>query len=249
MWQRLPAREKRRFLRHVRPYWDVHRHRLPSKRWRNSKRLHRIAEAPRPRRPALGFEAVGEQDSRELARAWQPTNSRRCSSTASSTAPAPTTTPRVARSAHALAVGAGPRGTRPARPRPAHRLPRRGDRRTGTAPRPTCSTSAPCCARTIGKQQPRRSCAATPSDWRITCQRPVGRHASGRNARRPPSHLGAAPLRRVNLVEHPALTEVRRAAPSASRRSPQSSPDSTSETARRTSRQPPDRAAGSNSSR
>jgi uncharacterized NAD(P)/FAD-binding protein YdhS len=29
LWQRLPAREKRRLLRHVRPYWDVHRHRLP----------------------------------------------------------------------------------------------------------------------------------------------------------------------------------------------------------------------------
>ena len=29
LWSRLPLREKRRFLRHVRPYWDVHRHRLP----------------------------------------------------------------------------------------------------------------------------------------------------------------------------------------------------------------------------
>jgi len=30
LWQRLPLREKRRILRHVRPYWDVHRHRLPA---------------------------------------------------------------------------------------------------------------------------------------------------------------------------------------------------------------------------
>ena len=30
LWQRLPAREKRRMLRHIRPYWDVHRHRVPS---------------------------------------------------------------------------------------------------------------------------------------------------------------------------------------------------------------------------
>lgn len=30
LWQRLPAREKRRMLRHIRPYWDIHRHRLPS---------------------------------------------------------------------------------------------------------------------------------------------------------------------------------------------------------------------------
>jgi uncharacterized NAD(P)/FAD-binding protein YdhS len=31
IWQRLPAREKRRLLRHIRPYWDIHRHRLPSR--------------------------------------------------------------------------------------------------------------------------------------------------------------------------------------------------------------------------
>ncbi len=30
VWQRLPAREKRRLLRHVRTYWDIHRHRVPS---------------------------------------------------------------------------------------------------------------------------------------------------------------------------------------------------------------------------
>jgi uncharacterized NAD(P)/FAD-binding protein YdhS len=29
LWQRLSTREKRRFLRHVRCYWDIHRHRLP----------------------------------------------------------------------------------------------------------------------------------------------------------------------------------------------------------------------------
>jgi len=29
LWQRLPEAERRRFLRHVRVYWDVHRHRLP----------------------------------------------------------------------------------------------------------------------------------------------------------------------------------------------------------------------------
>jgi uncharacterized NAD(P)/FAD-binding protein YdhS len=29
LWSRLPLREQRRFLRHVRAYWDVHRHRLP----------------------------------------------------------------------------------------------------------------------------------------------------------------------------------------------------------------------------
>jgi uncharacterized NAD(P)/FAD-binding protein YdhS len=29
IWQRLPLGEQVRFLRHVRPYWDAHRHRLP----------------------------------------------------------------------------------------------------------------------------------------------------------------------------------------------------------------------------
>ena len=29
LWQRLPPTERRRFLRHARAYWDIHRHRLP----------------------------------------------------------------------------------------------------------------------------------------------------------------------------------------------------------------------------
>ena len=29
LWQRLPVDEKRRLLRHVHPYWEVHRHRMP----------------------------------------------------------------------------------------------------------------------------------------------------------------------------------------------------------------------------
>jgi uncharacterized NAD(P)/FAD-binding protein YdhS len=28
LWQRLADRERQRFLRHLRPYWDIHRHRL-----------------------------------------------------------------------------------------------------------------------------------------------------------------------------------------------------------------------------
>jgi len=30
IWQRLPVKEKRKFLRHLRPYWEVHRHRAPA---------------------------------------------------------------------------------------------------------------------------------------------------------------------------------------------------------------------------
>jgi uncharacterized NAD(P)/FAD-binding protein YdhS len=29
LWSKLPVRERRRFLRHARAYWDIHRHRLP----------------------------------------------------------------------------------------------------------------------------------------------------------------------------------------------------------------------------
>jgi uncharacterized NAD(P)/FAD-binding protein YdhS len=61
LWQRLPAREKRRLLRHVRPYWDVHRHRLPAEtlgkldKLRQERRLHVHAGH------LLRFEAVGNQ--------------------------------------------------------------------------------------------------------------------------------------------------------------------------------------------
>ena len=33
LWQRLAAHDRRRFLRHVHAYWDVHRHRLPQRTW------------------------------------------------------------------------------------------------------------------------------------------------------------------------------------------------------------------------
>lgn len=31
LWSRLNAEEKNRFLRHLRPYWEIHRHRIPAK--------------------------------------------------------------------------------------------------------------------------------------------------------------------------------------------------------------------------
>lgn len=30
LWQGLPLAERRRFLRHLRPWWDIHRHRMPA---------------------------------------------------------------------------------------------------------------------------------------------------------------------------------------------------------------------------
>jgi uncharacterized NAD(P)/FAD-binding protein YdhS len=46
LWQRLATHERKRFLRHVHSYWDVHRHRLPERTWsalnepRRNGRLH-----------------------------------------------------------------------------------------------------------------------------------------------------------------------------------------------------------------
>jgi uncharacterized NAD(P)/FAD-binding protein YdhS len=41
LWQRLPNRERERFLRHARPYWEVHRHRLPQETLAKLNRLRR----------------------------------------------------------------------------------------------------------------------------------------------------------------------------------------------------------------
>jgi uncharacterized NAD(P)/FAD-binding protein YdhS len=61
LWQRLPAREKRRMLRHVRPYWDVHRHRLPSETLAKLNRLKHREKLHVHAGRLLGFEPVGNQ--------------------------------------------------------------------------------------------------------------------------------------------------------------------------------------------
>jgi uncharacterized NAD(P)/FAD-binding protein YdhS len=44
LWQRLPAGERRRFLRHAQCHWDVHRHRLPP---RMAARIEHMRESER----------------------------------------------------------------------------------------------------------------------------------------------------------------------------------------------------------
>lgn len=39
LWQNLSLPERRRFLRHVRPYWESHRHRMPPGAWRTLEHL------------------------------------------------------------------------------------------------------------------------------------------------------------------------------------------------------------------
>jgi uncharacterized NAD(P)/FAD-binding protein YdhS len=61
LWQRLPNRERQRFLRHARPYWEVHRHRLPQA---TLARLHQLRRENRLHVHAgriLDFELVGEK--------------------------------------------------------------------------------------------------------------------------------------------------------------------------------------------
>ncbi len=61
IWQRLGQVERERFLRHARPYWDVHRHRLPQE---TLSKLHDLRRADKLRIHAgriLKFELVGEK--------------------------------------------------------------------------------------------------------------------------------------------------------------------------------------------
>lgn len=44
IWRHLPIGERRRFLRHARSYWDVHRHRLPEGAWTDIDALRRTGK-------------------------------------------------------------------------------------------------------------------------------------------------------------------------------------------------------------
>jgi uncharacterized NAD(P)/FAD-binding protein YdhS len=77
IWQRLPVRERGRFLRHVRSYWEIHRHRLPESTWtaidelRRAGRLHvhagRIGSLlPAGNQIRVSWRARGEDSPRAL---------------------------------------------------------------------------------------------------------------------------------------------------------------------------------------
>ncbi|MEA3177338.1 MAG: hypothetical protein QOI59_861 [Gammaproteobacteria bacterium] len=71
LWQRLPAREKRRMLRHIRPYWDVHRHRLPNETLAKINRLRERQKMHVHAGRLLSFETVGEK----VRVTWRPRGS------------------------------------------------------------------------------------------------------------------------------------------------------------------------------
>jgi uncharacterized NAD(P)/FAD-binding protein YdhS len=61
LWQRLPNRERQRFLRHARPYWEVHRHRLPQETLAKLSQLRREDKLHIHAGRILGFEPAGER--------------------------------------------------------------------------------------------------------------------------------------------------------------------------------------------
>jgi uncharacterized NAD(P)/FAD-binding protein YdhS len=61
LWQRLAAHERKRFLRHVRSFWDVHRHRLPPYTWSALNELRREGRLMVHAGRILDLEPVGRQ--------------------------------------------------------------------------------------------------------------------------------------------------------------------------------------------
>jgi uncharacterized NAD(P)/FAD-binding protein YdhS len=61
LWQRLPNRERQRFLRHARPYWEVHRHRLPQETLTKLHQLRRKNQLHVRAGRILNFELAGEK--------------------------------------------------------------------------------------------------------------------------------------------------------------------------------------------
>ena len=58
LWQHMATGERQRFLRHVRSYWEVHRHRLPQTTWTALNELRRIGRLQVHAGRLLGLEQV-----------------------------------------------------------------------------------------------------------------------------------------------------------------------------------------------
>ena len=61
LWQRLATHERKRFLRHVHSYWDVHRHRLPQHTWSALNELRRKGRLHLHAGRVLGLESLDRQ--------------------------------------------------------------------------------------------------------------------------------------------------------------------------------------------
>ncbi len=72
LWQRMPQRERQRFLRHLRPYWDIHRHRLPRHTLLEIEKLRKERKLQVQAGRILGLERVGNQ----VRVTWRPRGTR-----------------------------------------------------------------------------------------------------------------------------------------------------------------------------
>jgi len=68
LWQRLAPPERQRFLRHLRPHWDVHRHRLPEQSWSSLNAMRRSGALRVQAGRILDLEAAG----RQVRITWRP---------------------------------------------------------------------------------------------------------------------------------------------------------------------------------
>ena len=62
LWRELPEAEKARFIRHIRPWWDVHRHRLAPGKWQEIQKLIAVRAADREGWPDRGLPSGGRRD-------------------------------------------------------------------------------------------------------------------------------------------------------------------------------------------
>jgi uncharacterized NAD(P)/FAD-binding protein YdhS len=61
LWRRLPQRERRRFMRHLRCHWDLHRHRLPPHSWAALQQLRRSGQLLVHAGRILSLESAGRR--------------------------------------------------------------------------------------------------------------------------------------------------------------------------------------------
>lgn len=75
-WQSLPPEAKRRFLRHLRPWWDVHRHRLAPQVADTIKELTQDGNLVICRGQLLRMGLGGSPDAAQVAVTWRPAGDR-----------------------------------------------------------------------------------------------------------------------------------------------------------------------------
>jgi uncharacterized NAD(P)/FAD-binding protein YdhS len=76
LWRALPPRERRRFMRHLQPFWSVHRHRQPPQ---SAERIDQLRERGRMRVKAGRIQKMAETDGR-IKVWWQPRGAEDCES-------------------------------------------------------------------------------------------------------------------------------------------------------------------------